>query len=107
MNITGMVIAVATFLCIGTFHTIVIKAEYYFTKKCWVVFLAVGIVLIGLSLWLSHFLISSVLGIIGCCCLWSIFELFEQEKRVERGQFPKRQRAAVKDKSRKVYAERE
>lgn len=29
MNITGILIGAAAFLCIGVFHPIVIKAEYY------------------------------------------------------------------------------
>ena len=33
MTISGLIIAVFCFLCIGVFHPIVIKAEYYFTKK--------------------------------------------------------------------------
>ena len=41
------------------------------------------------SLFIANQIISPVLGVIGCSCLWSILELFEQKKRVERGWFPK------------------
>lgn len=88
MNIYGIVIAAFCFLSIGIFHPIVIKAEYHFSKKCWPVFLAVGLLLLGLSTQSSNMVIASVLGSFGCSCLWSIVELGEQEKRVQRGWFP-------------------
>ncbi|MBQ9963354.1 MAG: DUF4491 family protein, partial [Alistipes sp.] len=34
MNFTGIIIGVATFLIIGLFHPIVIKAEYYIGTRC-------------------------------------------------------------------------
>ena len=43
MNFYGLAIAVVTFLIIGAFHPIVIKAEYHFTYRCWPVFLAAGL----------------------------------------------------------------
>ena len=33
MNFTGLIIGLSTFLCIGVFHPIVIKAEYYWGLK--------------------------------------------------------------------------
>ena len=42
MNYAGIVIGLGTFLIIGMFHPIVIKAEYYFGKRCWWVFLLAG-----------------------------------------------------------------
>ena len=33
MNYTGILIGIVTFLIIGIFHPIVIKSEYYFSKK--------------------------------------------------------------------------
>lgn len=99
MNYLGLITAIATFLIIGMFHPIVIKAEYYFGTGCWWVFLLAGLVLIGGSLVIANQLASIVLGVLGCSCLWSILELFEQRKRVERGWFPanpKRQQATKK-----------
>ena len=92
MNLDGVVIAAACFLCIGIFHPIVIKAEYYFSSHCWPVFLAVGVVALAASTQIENSIASSVAGTFGCSCLWSIFELKEQEKRVERGWFPKNPR---------------
>ncbi|MBR4089087.1 MAG: DUF4491 family protein [Bacteroidales bacterium] len=44
MYFTGIIIGLATFLIIGLFHPIVIKAEYYLGTKCWWAFLLAGMV---------------------------------------------------------------
>lgn len=88
MNYTGLIIAVVTFLVIGVFHPIVIKGEYYFGTRCWWVFAVAGVIFIGASLWVEGAMLSPVLGVIGCSCLWSILEIFEQKERVEKGWFP-------------------
>lgn len=84
MNFLGLIIAVATFLVIGMFHPIVIKAEYHL----WWAFLVAGVGFIVASLFAANNVVSPILGVIGCSCLWSILELFQQKKRVERGWFP-------------------
>ena len=43
MNYHGIILGLATFLCIGLFHPIVIKSEYHFGVKCWPAFLVMGI----------------------------------------------------------------
>jgi len=88
MHFSGILIGAISFLSIGVFHPIVIKAEYYFSKSCWPVFLAAGIVLIILSAMTSNVVLSSALAVIGMSGWWSILELFEQEKRVQKGWFP-------------------
>lgn len=88
MNLTGIVIGAISFLSIGVFHPIVIKSEYYFGKECWPVFLIAGIILMVISAVVSHVVVSSALAVIGMSCWWSILELFEKEKRVQRGWFP-------------------
>ena len=88
MNLTGVIIGVLAFVIIGVFHPIVIKSEYYFSKKIWPVFLVAGIGIIMGSLWVKAVLPAAILGVLGCSCLWSIQELFEQEKRVEKGWCP-------------------
>ena len=35
MQFNGLIMGISVFLIIGIFHPIVIKAEYYFTKKSW------------------------------------------------------------------------
>ncbi len=88
MNFNGIIIGLATFLTIGAFHPIVIKAEYYFSKKCWWAFLILGLVFGGISLCMSDFVLSTIFGVIAFSCFWSILELFEQEERVKKGWFP-------------------
>lgn len=89
MYFEGLIIAVATFLIIGFFHPIVIKSEYYFGVRCWPLFAVVGVTLLIVSLFVSNVLVASIIGVVGCSCLWSILELFEQRKRVQKGWFPK------------------
>lgn len=89
MFFQGIIIAVATFLIIGIFHPIVIKAEYYWGVKCWPIFALAGIALLIGSLFISHVLLASIIGVTGCSCLWSILEIFEQRERVRKGWFPK------------------
>ena len=88
MNYSGLVIAVITFLVIGVFHPKVIKGEYYFGTRCWWVFLLAGIAFIVASLLVSDDMLSPILGVVGCSCLWSILEIFEQKERVKKGWFP-------------------
>jgi hypothetical protein len=89
MNYSGIIIGLSTFLIIGIFHPVVIKSEYYFGKKCWWIFLALGIAGLVLSYIIANEIISAILGVFGFSCLWSIHEIFEQEKRVKKGWFPK------------------
>lgn len=94
MYFQGLIIAVATFLIIGVFHPVVIKAEYYWGVKCWPLFAVVGILLLIASLFISSTLIAAVLGVTGCSALWSILELFQQRERVRKGWFPKNPKKA-------------
>ena len=89
MNFTGLIIGIATFLIIGLFHPIVIKAEYYLGTKCWWMFALAGIIFIVLSILIENIILSTILGVFGFSSFWIILELFEQKKRVEKGWFPK------------------
>ena len=88
MNFTGIIIGSAVFLMIGIFHPIVIKAEYYWGTGCWPVFAIVGMAAIVGSLFVKSVIVSVLLGAFAFSSFWSIHELFEQKKRVERGWFP-------------------
>lgn len=88
MYFTGLILAISTFLIIGLFHPIVIKFEYYFGTRYWWLFLLVGIGFVVGALFMSQVLVSSLLGVTGASCLWSIGELFEQKQRVKKGWFP-------------------
>ena len=85
---TGMIIAVSTFLIIGLFHPVVIKAEYYLGTRCWWAFLLLGLVTIGCAFFIADVLWSAIIGVVGASLLWSIGEIFAQKKRVEKGWFP-------------------
>jgi hypothetical protein len=89
MNFTGLIVGIATFLCIGLFHPLVIKAEYYFGVRCWWAFLILGMVGIAGSLLVENVFLSTLLGVAAFSSLWSILELFKQRRRVEKGWFPK------------------
>ena len=92
MNLTGLIIGAATFLSIGVFHPIVIKAEYHFGTGCWWVFLMVGLLCIAGSLIADDDILSTILGVVAFSSLWSILELFKQRERVEKGWFPRNPR---------------
>lgn len=92
MHWEGIILAVITFLLIGLFHPIVIKAEYYFGTRCWPIFAIAGVASLIGSVVVSTLILSVILGVLGCAFLWSIHELFQQKKRVEKGWFPKRER---------------
>lgn len=91
-NCLGLLVGLLTFLIIGLFHPLVIKGEYYFGVKCWWVFLLAGLVCVVLSVLAENQTVSSLLGVVAFSCFWSIKEVFDQRKRVEKGWFPKRQR---------------
>ncbi|NMA72715.1 MAG: DUF4491 family protein [Bacteroidales bacterium] len=88
-RLSGLVIGICTFLIIGLFHPIVIKAEYYWGTKSWWLFLILGIVGVIGSLCTTEILFSSLLGVFAFSSFWSIKEVFEQEERVKKGWFPK------------------
>lgn len=89
MNFTGIIIAICTFLIIGIWHPIVIKTEYYWGTRAWVVFLVVGLASITAALLIDNTLLSAIVGVFGASALWGIGELFQQKKRVEKGWYPK------------------
>ena len=89
MNYVGILIGLVTFLVIGLFHPLVIKAEYYIGVKSWWLFLLLGVVASIASLLVANFVLSIILGVVAFSSLWSIGEVFEQRKRVEKGWFPK------------------
>ena len=89
MYFTGIIIAASTFLAIGIWHPIVIKTEYYWGTRPWVIYLIVGLACVAGALFIENAILLSVVGVFGASALWGIGELFEQKKRVERGWFPK------------------
>ena len=88
LHFNGLLLAVCTFLVIGICHPIVIKAEYYFGTRPWAIFLLIGVGCLVGALFVESLFWSAVFGVTGASFLWSIGELFEQKKRVEKGWFP-------------------
>ena len=64
MNFSGLLVGLATFLIIGFFHPIVIKAEYYLGTGCWWIFLIAGIAFASLSVAVGNFILSTILGVV-------------------------------------------
>ena len=89
MNFSGILLGLFSFFCIGLFHPLVIKGEYYFGTRCWWVFACMGITMLVVSLFIENIYLSTICGVVSFSSFWSILELLEQKKRVERGWFPK------------------
>ena len=88
LNFLGVIIGVVTFLIIGLFHPLVIKAEYYIGVRSWWLFLFLGIVAGVFSLLVESLVLSIILGVVAFSTFWSIGEELQQKKRVEKGWFP-------------------
>lgn len=88
-HLAGLFIGICTFLIIGVFHPIVIKCEYYWGTKCWWVFLLLGVAGVIASICVSDIILSTLLGVFAFSSFWTIKEVFDQEKRVKKGWFPK------------------
>ena len=74
INFDGLLIGIVTFLIIGLFHPVVVKAEYY-----WVI----------ASLFIDSVFVSAICGVFAFSSFWTIKEIFEQEERVQKGWFPR------------------
>ena len=90
--LAGITIGICTFLIIGLFHPVVVKAEYYWGTRCWWIFLLLGLAGIAVSLLVSSILLSTLAGVFAFSSFWTIKEVFEQEERVKKGWFPKNPR---------------
>ena len=88
-HLAGLFIGICTFLIIGLFHPVVVKAEYYWGTKCWWIFPVLGIAGVVPSLSIDNVILSSLLGVFAFSSFWTIKEVFEQEERVQKGWFPK------------------
>lgn len=89
LHFEGLLIGIATFLVIGFFHPVVVKAEYYWGTKCWWLFLLLGIIGTVAALFISNVFWSALCGVFAFSSFWSIKEVFEQEERIRKGWFPR------------------
>ena len=88
MNFNGILVGTAVFLSIGICHPAVIKMEYHLGKRSWWIWLVVGLLFAGTSLFVPNETVSTILGGFAFSCFWGIREMHQQEKRVLRGWFP-------------------
>lgn len=96
MNYHGLLVGLATFLIIGFFHPIVIKAEYHFGVRSWWVFALAGIISGVMSLLVDNTVLSTLLGVVAFSSFWSILEVFEQRERVRKGCFPENPKRKIR-----------
>lgn len=89
IHFKGLLIGIATFLIIGLFHPVVVKAEYYWGTKCWWLFLLFGVAGVIAALLIADIFWSALCGVFAFSSFWSIKEVFEQEERVQKGWFPR------------------
>lgn len=94
MNWEGIAIGLCTFLIIGLFHPLVIKGEYYFGQRISWAFAAAGIATGIYSIFCENTFLSTLLAVVAFSCFWSIKEVADQKKRVEKGWFPKNPKRA-------------
>ena len=71
-RVAGLALGICTFLIIGLFHPIVIKAEYYWGTRCWWVFLLLGLGGVVASVCVSDLFVSSLLGVFAFSSFWTI-----------------------------------
>ena len=95
MSFQGLLLGLVCFLCIGIFHPIVVYAEYYFSKKISWLFFLIGLSACIASIFLPSLFLSGSLAIFGISCFWSIHELYEQEKRVEKRMVPEKSKEKI------------
>lgn len=89
-NIIGLIAGIYTFLIIMFARWLCIWGEYHFTKKFWIFFLVAGILTVISSVFFKNLIYSVILSLTGFIFLWGINETIEQEDRVKKGWFPKK-----------------
>lgn len=88
INFAGLLVGLSTFLIIGLFHPLVVKAEYYMGVRSWILFALAGVLFAIASLWVSDLIGSTLLGVLAFSSFWSILEVIHQRERVQKGWFP-------------------
>ena len=97
LHFEGLLIGIATFLIIGIFHPVIIKMEYHTGTRYWWVLLLAGIIAILIGLFfVANIVLNAILGAFAFSAFWDIGELFAQEKRVQKGWFPRNPKRTYK-----------
>ncbi len=89
-EISGLAVGLWVFVIIILARWLCIWGEYHFSKKFWIFFFVVGTIAVISSLFVQNVIISTMLSALGFIFIWGIHETIEQEKRVEKGWFPKK-----------------
>ena len=95
MNPTGILFGLFTILAIGIGFVWVIKLEYCVGAHVAKAVMALGMMLILVSLLTPDFVLSAIIGILGGTVIWGSTELPPQAERVARGLFPANPRKRV------------
>lgn len=85
MNLFGVGLGLATLLIIGSGFVWVIRGEYILGYLWWPYFLALGVALIAVSLFVPWTWGSALLGAFGATLVWGATELKDQAVRAELG----------------------
>ena len=97
LHFEGLLIGIATFLIIGIFHPIIIKMEYHTGTRYWWVLLVAGLIALLVGLFFVETIVFiAILGAFAFSAFWGIGELFAQEKRVQKGWFPRNPKRTYK-----------
>lgn len=88
MNAFGLIVGIATLLIIGLGFPLVIQGERRFGYLWWPYMLGIGVLIIGVSLFVPVDWLSVVIGALGATFVWGSTELKEQAIRAEVGWFP-------------------
>jgi hypothetical protein len=88
MNYFGLLVGIATCFLIGLGFPLVIHGERILGYLWWPYMLAVGIVLIVVSLFIPVDWLAVLIGVLGATFVWGSTELKEQAVRAELGWYP-------------------
>ncbi|NPA68268.1 MAG: DUF4491 family protein [Chlorobi bacterium] len=91
LNLSGLIIGAVVFAVIIFARRLCIWGEYHFTKKFWIFFFVTGLAATIASLFFKNILLSAGMSAFGFIFLWGIHETIEQEERVKKGWFKKKQ----------------
>ncbi len=92
MNTFGLVLGSATLGIIGFGFVWVIRGEYLLGDLWWPYWMALGLALVGTSLFVASAWGSALLGVFGASLVWGATELKEQAVRAELGWYPRNPR---------------
>jgi hypothetical protein len=84
----GLLAGLITLLIIGLGFPLVIHTERIFGYVSWPYLLGIGVLLIGISLFVPNDWLSLGTGVLGAALAWGSTELKEQAVRAELGWFP-------------------